>query len=95
MGMVKNFQYNIKKLYLSVLAVHCQTQFVAVTTNIAGKIYLFSCVFLNDNIFLNLSPNGYTCDTKAGRCNKGELSIPFYLKTESKPMLNENEPNGI
>jgi hypothetical protein len=31
-----------------------------------------------------LSPNGYTCDVKAGRCNKGEVSIPFYLKTEAK-----------
>ena len=23
---------------------------------------------------------GYTCDTKDGRCNKGEISIPFYQK---------------
>jgi len=34
------------------------------------------------------SPTGYTCDTKAGRCNKGELSVPFYLKSESKPIEN-------
>jgi hypothetical protein len=43
------------------------------------------------------SPNGYTCDTKAGRCNKGELSIPFYIKTESKllDIEEENASEGI
>ena len=25
-------------------------------------------------------PNGYTCDTKDGRCNKGDVSLPFFTK---------------
>jgi hypothetical protein len=31
----------------------------------------------------------YTCDVADGRCNKGDLSIPFYKKIESKK-LNKN-----
>jgi hypothetical protein len=28
-------------------------------------------------------PNGYTCDTKDGRCLKGEISVPFFPKTKA------------
>jgi progranulin len=28
-------------------------------------------------------PNGYTCDTKDGRCLKGLLSVPFFNKIEA------------
>ena len=41
---------------------------------------------------LKFSPNGYTCDTKAGRCNKGEISIPFFEKTQSKSIEEPSEP---
>jgi hypothetical protein len=49
------------------------------------------------NIFF--SPSGYTCDTKAGRCNKGETVIPFYKKTAAKSTKCANDlpncQNGI
>jgi hypothetical protein len=60
-------------------------QFVVATIYTAGNFIILSEKRSIFNFYLN-SPNGYTCDTKAGRCNKGELSIPFYIKTESKPI---------
>jgi hypothetical protein len=34
---------------------------------------------------IHCCPEGYTCDTQDGRCNKGSLSLPFYTKIKSQP----------
>ena len=34
-------------------------------------------------IQLKFSPNGYKCDTKDGRCLKGDVSLPFYQKIKA------------
>ena len=34
------------------------------------------------NAFI-LKPESFTCDVKDGRCNKGDVSLPFYVKTKS------------
>jgi hypothetical protein len=73
-------------------------QFVVAIIYIAGKSLFFEAKLSELKHLLNFfSPNGYTCDTKAGRCNKGELSIPFYIKTESKllDIEEENASEGI
>jgi hypothetical protein len=33
---------------------------------------------------LHCCPSGYTCDVKDGRCNKGDVSLPFYQKISAK-----------
>ena len=33
--------------------------------------------------FIQNSPNGYKCDTKDGRCLKGDVSLPFYHKIKA------------
>ena len=40
------------------------------------------------------SPSGYTCDVADGRCNKGDVSVPFYKKTSAKP-VKEQMPSVI
>ncbi len=39
-------------------------------------------------------PNGYTCDTKDGRCNKGDISIPFYKKVAATKRV-EKSPQTL
>ena len=34
---------------------------------------------------LHCCPSGYTCDVKDGRCNKGDVSMPFYKKIAALP----------
>ena len=34
---------------------------------------------------IHCCPEGYTCDSKDGRCNKGDVSLPFYNKIKSIP----------
>ena len=56
------------------------------TINIAGIlwiIYLDYKSFFIILIQLKFSPNGYKCDTKDGRCIKGDVSLPFYQKIKA------------
>ena len=38
---------------------------------------------------LHCCPSGYTCDVKDGRCNKGDVSLPFYKKIAATPKINK------
>jgi hypothetical protein len=31
-------------------------------------------------------PQGYKCDVKDGRCNRGSISLPFFKKTPATPV---------
>ncbi len=61
------------------------------TMNIVGKL-VFTCqiarlVFIFFRLLIICSsPRGFVCDTATGRCNKGEMYIPFYAKTKALPM---------
>ena len=46
-----------------------------------GCCPLPQAVCCNDH--LHCCPNGYTCDTTSGRCNKGDISLPFYQKIKA------------
>ena len=39
-------------------------------------------VYISYNYYL--FKNSYTCDVADGRCNKGDVSMPFYKKIEAK-----------
>ena len=44
-------------------------------------------ILISISFFISLqykfSPNGYKCDTKDGRCIKGDVSLPFYQKIKA------------
>jgi hypothetical protein len=42
---------------------------------------------------LHCCPQGYTCDVKDGRCNKGDVSLPFFRKSKSSPSKQNSRPN--
>lgn len=44
---------------------------------------------------LHCCPHAMTCDTIKGRCNKGDISIPFQLKTESIKIKNNPTPDEL
>lgn len=38
---------------------------------------------------MHCCPTGYTCDVQDGRCNKGDVSLPFYKKIQAKTTKKE------
>jgi hypothetical protein len=44
-------------------------------------LFLSILVCCSDHI--HCCPEGYTCDVQDGKCNKGDVSLPFYVKTKS------------
>ena len=56
------------------------------TINTAGILLIIHLLW---NIYFFIwiqsifSPNGYKCDTKDGRCLKGDVSLPFYQKIKA------------
>ena len=66
-------------VYVVLSIVHVVFSMFYVVVSIVYVVFSISYI-----VFLILSPSGYTCDVKDGRCNKGEASIPFYKKIVAK-----------
>ena len=45
--------------------------------------------------FFLIKPESFTCDVKDGRCNKGDVSLPFYVKTKSVKLTSITCQDGI
>ena len=44
---------------------------------------------------MHCCPSGYTCDVKDGRCNKGDVSLPFYKKIAATPKINKENVGTV
>ena len=58
------------------------------------KIIILSCPIKNAiccEDHLHCCPSGYTCDVADGRCNKGDLSIPFLKKISASKVKETKE----